>query len=36
MKMCEDCQRINQDDNEKCVECGGDKFKEIVFIEEEE
>jgi RNA polymerase subunit RPABC4/transcription elongation factor Spt4 len=31
MKICDNCQRINLDEAEVCIGCGGDKFTEIIF-----
>ena len=36
MKVCIDCYRVNKDDAEKCIGCGGDNFQDIIPIEEEE
>ncbi len=30
MKVCDNCQRINLDDTEVCIECGESKFTEIL------
>jgi len=31
MKMCENCNRLNEDDAEVCIGCGEDEFIEVVF-----
>ena len=37
MKMCVKCNRLNPDDTEKCIECGGEEFIEVLFpLEREE
>jgi len=33
--MCVDCYRVNEDNAEECVGCGGNSFKDIMPIEEE-
>ena len=31
MKMCKNCNRVNPDDVEVCIECGEDKFTELLM-----
>lgn len=31
MKVCDNCSRINPDDAEKCLECGGEEFETLHF-----
>jgi len=31
VKMCVNCNRINPDDVEECIECGGKEFENISF-----
>ena len=34
MKVCDNCQRINPDDVEECLGCGGKEFETLHFISE--
>jgi len=35
MKMCVECNRLNLDDAEVCIECGGSEFVGIIPLEED-
>ena len=30
MKVCDNCSRVNPDDAEKCLTCGGTKFTKLL------
>ena len=32
MKVCDNCSRVNPDDMEKCIDCGGEEFRDLHFI----
>lgn len=34
MKACVSCHRVNKDNAEECIECGGKDFQNIVTVEE--
>lgn len=31
MKVCSNCMRVNSDDSETCIQCGGEDFVELEF-----
>lgn len=36
MKVCDNCNRVNSDEEESCIECEGTEFTELLSLLEEE